>query len=321
MRNYQKILIVGIIGLLLGIYSGFSFFNAKAETNISSSATERYAWEDVDGWWDFYSTNSVMVWGTFVEGYASSSVGDISLDCATSPLGNICSTSNYGICNGPGPHNTDGSCPNGDASGILSGYAWNDTIGWISFNCDGSTHGGTNQCALSNYKVDIDSDGNFTGYAWNDIVGWVNFNCSNSSSCATSNFKVNTAWRATSSVGYLESSIFDTQTTAGALLNSIIWQGTASGETCVDFQIAASNATSGPWNYIGPSGDSLTYYGASCLAAPRGGVGCAEQNIPACVNRSDFVGYRYLRYKVRLTSNLIQTETPNVNDVILNWSL
>src|SRR3989338_2782024 len=97
---------------------------------------------------------------------------------------------------------SDGSCPNGDAQGILSGYAWNDTIGWISLNCDESAHGGSNLCSTSNYKVQIDSNGSFSGYAWNDVAGWISFNCSNNASCDSSNFKVNTSWRATSTVGY-----------------------------------------------------------------------------------------------------------------------
>lgn len=299
---------------------GGSVVPASAETNISATSTDHFAWEDADGWWDFYSPNTVQVWGTRLEGYASSTVGYISLDCSTSPVGNICSSSNYGVCNGPGPHATDGGCPNGDAQGVLSGYAWNDDIGWISFNCDESSHGGSNQCATSNYKVQIDSNGNFSGYAWNDIVGWISFNCANDGSCGSSNFKVNTAWRATSTVGWLTSSIFDTQSTGGVLLNSIIWQGTSPSNTCVDFQIAASNSASGPWNFIGPDGSNTTYYGASCATAPNGGVGCSPPDTPICVNKNDFLNKRYLRYHVRLTSDLLQTKTPVITNIILNWS-
>lgn len=306
----------------LGIIACGAFFvgifSVLAETNIvDTPPTDRYAWDDIGGWWDFYSTNTVQVWGTRLQGYASSTIGEMSLDCATSPAGNICGFSNYGICNGPGPHNPDGTCPNGDGEGILSGYAWNDTIGWISF-CGGR---GTEDCpGAIPYGVTIDSNGDFGGYAWNDIVGWISFNCANDSSCSTSDFRLTTTWRATSSIGYLESSIFDTQTTAGTVLNSIIWQGTLPSQTCVDFQIAASNSSSGPWNYIGPSGDDSTYYGASCLVAPNGGIGCANPNIPVCVKKSDFSGYRYLRYKVRISSDPLQTKTPIIEDIILNWS-
>ncbi len=311
------------LGVACGILLAgmFAMYSAQAETNITGTpSTDRYAWDDIDGWWDFYSTDAVQVWGTRLQGYASSTVGMMSLDCATSPAGNICGLSSYGVCNGPGPHNADGTCPNGDASGILSGYAWNDTIGWISFNCDQSSHGGSNQCSLSNYKVEIGSDGDFTGYAWNDLVGWISFNCANNSSCGTTDFRLNTTWRATSSVGYLESSVFDTQTVAGAILNSIIWQGTSPSGTCVDFQIAASNSSEGPWSYVGPSGDGSTYYGTSCASSLQGGVGCAAPDTPICVKKSDFAGYRYLRYNVRISSDLLQTKTPVIEDIILNWS-
>jgi len=53
----------------------------------------------------------------------------------------------------------------------VSGWAWSDNIGWISFNC---TDQGT--CGASNYGVAVDSGtGDFSGYAWSDNVGWVNF--------------------------------------------------------------------------------------------------------------------------------------------------
>jgi len=315
---FWGIFIIAASGILAG------FLSVSAETNISSTSTDYLAWEDTDGWWDFYNTGNVYVWSTKIVGYASSTAGGISLDCATSPGGDICSTSNYGICNGPGPHNTDGTCPNGDASGILTGYAWNDTIGWISFNCNQSSHGGSNNCASSNYKVEIGGDGDWTGYAWNDIVGWISFNCSNNSSCGVLEYRVNTSWRATSTLGYLTSSVFDTGVETGAVLNSILWQGaeegSGTGSTCVGFQAAASDSPSGPWNYIGPSGDDTTYYGASCETSPNGGVGCAPADTAICVNRSELEGYRYFRYRMKLQSNLLQTKTPRVDDVILNWS-
>lgn len=320
-RNFAVFSLV--IAVAIVTFSLFYYISVHAETNISSVVAEQTAWEDINGWWNFYQTNTVMVWGTRIEGYASSTTGEVSLDCATTPVGNVCGSSNYGVCNGPGPHNTDGTCPNGDASGILSGYGWNDTIGWISFNCDQTSHDGSNNCASSNYKVQINSSGDFSGYAWNDVVGWVSFNCANDSSCGTSNFKVNTSWRATSSVGYLTSVIFDTQKTAGAILNSVIWQGDSGiGEACVvGFQIATSSSPSGPWNYIGPSGDSLTYYAASCATAPNGGVGsgCAAADTPICMNKSAMIA-RYLRYKVQLRSNLLRTSSPRIDDIILNWS-
>ncbi|MDP3975046.1 MAG: hypothetical protein Q8P88_02040 [Candidatus Jorgensenbacteria bacterium] len=297
------------IGIVL-LLTAFLAFRADAATNISATSTEHFAWDDVEGWWDFYTTNSVTVFGTRLTGYASSSVGDMSLDCFTTALGNICGSSNYGVCNGPGPHATDGTCGSGDASGNLTGYAWNDTIGWISFNCNQSSHGGSNDCASSNYSISIDANGNFSGYAWNDISGWINFN--------GGSYKVVTSWRATSTFAYVESSVFDTTLSGGGVLQSIIWQGTQPSGTSVDFQIATSSSSSGPWTFRGPGGSTTAYYGAEC-PIPSISVPGAGPNKAICVDKN--VGAaRYLRYKVRLRSNLLQTLTPTVNDVILIWT-
>ncbi|MCL5017486.1 MAG: hypothetical protein M1155_02405 [Patescibacteria group bacterium] len=57
-------------------------------------------------------------------------------------------------------------------------YAWNDQIGWISFNCEN-----TNVCNTSNYKVSIDGNGQLSGYAWNDQIGWISFNTSDLTGC------------------------------------------------------------------------------------------------------------------------------------------
>jgi len=46
----------------------------------------------------------------------------------------------------------------------LSGYAWSDNIGWISFS-------GTSPA----YGVTEDGSGNLSGYAWSDSIGWIKF--------------------------------------------------------------------------------------------------------------------------------------------------
>lgn len=61
------------------------------------------------------------------------------------------------------------------ASGNLSGYAWSENIGWISFNCNNQ-----DICATSDYGVDVNIDnGKLSGYAWSDNIGWISFNESN----------------------------------------------------------------------------------------------------------------------------------------------
>ncbi len=44
----------------------------------------------------------------------------------------------------------------------LTGYAWSENIGWISFK-DGSS------------PVRVDASGNLTGYAWSENIGWIQF--------------------------------------------------------------------------------------------------------------------------------------------------
>ena len=53
----------------------------------------------------------------------------------------------------------------------VSGWAWSENIGWISFNC---TNEGT--CGTVDYGVNInDSTGVFSGYAWSENIGWIDF--------------------------------------------------------------------------------------------------------------------------------------------------
>ena len=73
---------------------------------------------------------------------------------------------------------------NNDGAGNLSGYAWGENTGWISFK---DTVG-------SNFQVTISSTSTFEGYAWGEGVGWISMNCANDSSCGTLEYKVITSW-------------------------------------------------------------------------------------------------------------------------------
>jgi hypothetical protein len=262
---------------------------ANASTNISSNVAQHWAWNDVIGWIDFYNTNTITVGSTGITGYASSSVGDISLDCHTTSIGNICATSTYQVAN--------------DGAGNLSNWAWNDVYGWISMSC--SNNG---SCGSHSYGVTIDSSGNFQGYAWNDLIGWIDFNCDNIiGACSTSNYEVSTSWTSTEPPGNLDSTTFDTGSTSGAALNSLTWKGSLPAGTSIAFQIAVSNSSSGPWSFIGPSGTTSTSYTAS-------------PSVPITLDSSLFSGYRYFRYRTTLTSDVTNTLTPRVDDVIVNWS-
>ncbi|MEK7089792.1 MAG: hypothetical protein AAB920_03170 [Patescibacteria group bacterium] len=331
MKNWKMILWLTVaVAIVLALLSVMFSLRANAATNISPTSTEHFAWDDVVGWWDFYTTNTVNLSSSRMNGYASSSVQEMSLDCFTSPTGNICGTSNYGVCNGlSATHNTDGTCSNSDASGWLSGYAWNDAVGWISFSCR-NTDAGCGTPGISGYwGVTVDTiSGVFSGYAWSDIAGWISFNCANNSSCGSSNFKVITSYRATSTTALLDSAVIDTQSVNGANLNSIMWDGTQNANataqtTYVDFQIAVSNSASGPWSFIGPSGTSLDYYSAACDAGYKGGInsgGNAPIRTSICIDPTQVKNMRYFKYRVRLRSDSAQTDTPRIDNIILNWS-
>lgn len=327
MPNVSRIKIIFWLVVALAVAFGI-VATASAMTNISSTVNEQFAWNDVVGYIDFYSPGTAMVWGTGMDGYASSSIGPISLDCATSPSGNICGTSNYRVCNGS--WSTSTGCT-ADAVGTLSGYAWNDNVGWISFNC--YNHG---NCAASTYNVIIDSSGNFSGYAWNDTIGWISF------ASSSVPYKVKTSWTSTSSVGTLDSATVDTLSTGGSVLNSITWYGSASANgtgaaTYVGFQVAASNCSNGAtnapscntgtWSFTGPGGLSTNAYDTPCSVSGFQGnyLGLSSpasqtQGKPICIDPAQVSGYRYLKYRVQLRSNLLQTETPRIDRIILNWS-
>jgi len=62
------------------------------------------------------------------------------------------------------------------ASHNVSGWAWSENIGWISFN--NISGGGT-----IDYGVNIDGAGNFSGCAWSENIGWISFNQTDLTGC------------------------------------------------------------------------------------------------------------------------------------------
>lgn len=297
MTSFQKhtlqfaiLITICIIGfLLLSWESGWQQTIHGGGTNISADASSHWAWNDAIGWIDFYSPATIIVANDKVSGYASSSVGTISLDCATTPRGDICGSSNYEVAN--------------NGSGRLSGYAWNDSIGWISFCNNQPECPGSGQ----SHQVVIDgTTGDWSGYAWNDVVGWISFNCINTATCDNVDYKVVTSWTSTSSVGWLESATYDTGVTKGAQINSILWRGELPSDTSVRFQMAFSNNSSGPWNF---SWDNIS--STSPAIAP---------NVSLPVDYAAGANKRYFRYRVYLYSDIGHTATPRVDDIIINWS-
>jgi hypothetical protein len=284
-----------MIAIMAGVTLCVSVIVVRAATNISTSAGEYWGWNDIVGWIRFNTPSgamSVNVTNSKITGYATSTAGDISFDCATTSIGDICGQSNYGVTN--------------DGLGNISGYAWNDIYGWISFDCHN-----TGGCASSTYQTTIDGSGYFQNYAWNDIIGWISFNCANTGTCGTSDYKVKTTWNPTSTIALLDSTIFDTQQTTGAQIHSIIWHGEEPTATSVRFQIATSNNASSSWVFMGPDGTSNSWY-------PQDTTLTAGDSIP--VDYTVHNNARYIRYRIQLASNPASSTSPRVDDVIINWS-
>ena len=295
-------------GIAVGVFMAFLFIipaHALTGTNISSVASQHWAWNDEIGWIDFNPSGSgnVNVLSAQLTGYASSSAGSISLDCGTAPNGsggtqNICGTSSYKV--------------NNDDTGSLSGWAWNDEIGWISFYW-GNSHANpaastTALCqSYSGYCGVQIVGGAFTGWAWNDDVGWISFNCSNTGSCSIP-YDIVTTWTAQGRTGTLDSQTFDTGVASGAQVNSITWKGSTPLGTSVAFQIAVSNSSSGPWNFVGSDGTSGTTY-----LSPAFGL----HGFSATMHRSS-ADTSAIASSSRPISGA--TLTPQVTNIIVNWS-
>ena len=111
---------------------------------------------------------------------------------------------------------------------------------------------------------------------------------------------------ATTTEATLISSIFDTGVSEGAGFNSLLWQGSLGTNGVVKFQIAFSNSSSGPWTYYGPTSTSDYYQPNPGVSIPFPTTGAASPQ-----NR------RYIRYRVTLSTS---GTTPQVDDIIINWS-
>ncbi len=156
-----KFFILAIVFLLL------PFFVLASSTNGTIDATNKYAWSENVGWWNFgTSQGNITVTDSALSGYAwGENIGWVSLNCAND---SSCSTVNYKVTN--------------DGEGNLSGYAWSENAGWINFN---PVYGG----------VSINTSGDFSGYAWGENVGWLVLNCATTASCSSVSYKTATDWR------------------------------------------------------------------------------------------------------------------------------
>lgn len=299
-KSIFSIRLIGLSALL--VLTLFTFLVLKKAEGVSPAypihpdPTEHWAWNDIIGWIDFnYSGSDITVSSEELTGVASSSWGPIYLNCEDSPFG---CTPSFRVTNS-------------NHVGTLDLYAWNDVFGWLRFK--GSGH----SVLVRSRNNDDTPPSDFEGWAWNPVIGWVSFNCRDISWTTTtpngycnntSTYKVSTDWYSSSTSGWLESAIFDTEVGEGVQFNSISWRGDAPVGTRVAFYFAASSTPSGPWTYEGP------YYSGTTSLNP------ADNLLSAPLDYALFNNARYFRYKVVLFSDSLQTVSPVVEEVIVNWS-
>jgi len=130
-------------------------------------------------------------------------------------------------------------------------------------------------------------------------------------------------------VGTYESPVFDS-VQAGEVsgiksgYNALAWTEVKPANTTVQFQVASSDDSGGPWTYLGPNGLGSSYYGA--------GEGVlftdyctGSSGSYACRLSADHNNKRYVRYKIRMCNENgcaggNGNSTPQVTKVILSWS-
>ncbi len=103
--------------------------------------------------------------------------------------------------------------------------------------------------------------------------------------------------------GTLISSTFDTGSDK-VVYNWIAWDGIEPANTDIRFQIATSNDTSAPWNFVGPDGTSSTYY---------------TNSSQEFINYTTHENQRYIRYKLFISSQA-GLQVPTLDAVTISYS-
>ncbi|HYW71873.1 MAG TPA: carboxypeptidase regulatory-like domain-containing protein [Pyrinomonadaceae bacterium] len=103
--------------------------------------------------------------------------------------------------------------------------------------------------------------------------------------------------------GNLSSGVFDANPHAGGAVSwtTLSWNAATPNGTSVQFQVAASNSLSGPFNFAGPDGTASSFFTTSGASL------------------SQFNGLRYLKYQAFLASS-VSSSTPTLNDVTVCFS-
>lgn len=104
--------------------------------------------------------------------------------------------------------------------------------------------------------------------------------------------------------GELESSTFDTGSALVAY-NWISWSGSQPANTSIRFQLATSNNSNGPWNFLGPDATAASYY---------------TQAAKEFINYNQHLNQRYFRYKLFLDSQA-NSQAPILEEVTISYSI
>ncbi len=86
------------------------------------------------------------------------------------------------------------------------------------------------------------------------------------------------------------------------LWTTLSWTATVPANTTLQFQVAASNSATGPFNFVGPDGTAATFFTTSGASL------------------SQFNGFRYLEYRAYFTTTN-STVTPTLNDVTVCFNV
>ncbi len=250
------------------------------------------------------------------------------------------------------------SLPDGDCAGpphsAFGGYE-----GWIKFSTGPKYTGQIDGVSYNGVVIEPDTAGTLPapythrlkGHAWSSELGWIRFGgLPISINPAPTDYPL-------ASIGfqppppqtpYLISRIFDTCLTAprcGAAINTVSWRGVRPSDSTVRFQVASSDCENGAAN---PSCDALSSCGGancwdldsdglcgagkSCFQGPAGSSSDADFYEPteivalsgffgpAKINLSHHNNKRYVRYKAMLLWSFVPAQSPEINDIIINWS-
>ncbi|MAF43884.1 MAG: hypothetical protein CMI54_06960 [Parcubacteria group bacterium] len=166
----------------------------------------------------------------------------------------------------------------------VSGYAWSENIGWISFN---NTSGG----GIIDYGVNIGSQGKFSGYAWSENIGWISFNNSDVNGCPTSPCQVKvdfdtgllSGWA--KALGFGDGWIHLNGTNYGTSINQLTgeFSGWAWGDTVIGW-ISFNDSNQG---VFGASDYKVTVDSSIFSQPPRAFISCD----PSDCNSSDCIAY------------------------------